>query len=88
MPGWVWFFIIVVGVPVVFGVAGDVVRRWFKLKEKQLALAAKHAAAQAAQSAAQIERLEQRVRVLERILTDRSTNLAMEIERLRDESLN
>ena len=33
----------------------------------------------------QVERLEERVRVLERIVTDRGTSLAAEIEALRDE---
>ena len=45
-------------------------------------------AEKAAQYAAKTERLEQRVAVLERILTDRSTNLADEIDRLRDSPLN
>ena len=39
----------------------------------------------AAQYAAQNERLEERVRVLERIITDRGTSLANEIEALRSE---
>lgn len=37
---------------------------------------------------AQTERLEQRVRVLERIVTDRGMALDEEIERLRDQPLN
>ena len=45
-------------------------------------------AEKAAQYAAQSERLEQRVAVLERILTDRSTHLSDEIERLRDAPIN
>ncbi|MCH8686053.1 hypothetical protein [Pedomonas mirosovicensis] len=88
MPDWILFFVIVVGIPVVFGVLGDVGKRWLKLKEKQLNLAVEQAGQQAAQSAARMERLEQRVRVLERIVTDRSGHLAEEIERLRDEPLN
>jgi len=42
----------------------------------------------AAQYAAQTERLEQRVRVLERIVTDKGMDLSAEIDRLRDASLN
>ena len=45
-------------------------------------------AEKAAQYAAQVERLEQRVRVLERVVTDRGTTLAHEIETLRDQPLN
>ena len=41
-------------------------------------------AEKAAQYAAQTERLEERVRVLERIVTDRGADLAQEIEGLRD----
>jgi hypothetical protein len=44
---------------------------------------AQSTAEKAAQYAAHTERLEERVRVLERILTDRGTSLAHEIEALR-----
>ena len=56
----------------------------FALKERQLATEASLVAEKAAQYAAQTERLEQRVRVLERIVTDRGQDLAGEIENLRD----
>lgn len=88
MPSWIWFFVIVVAVPVVFGVLADVARRWFKLRERQLDILAQQTSEQAARNSATVERLEQRVRVLERILTDRSAELAHEIERLRNEPLN
>lgn len=88
MPGWVWFFAIVVGVPVVFTFLGDMFKRWMKLKEKQLEIAATGAAERAAQQTAVIERLEARVRVLERIATDRGSALAGQIEALRDERIN
>jgi hypothetical protein len=45
-------------------------------------------AEKAAQYAAHTERLEQRVRVLERIVTDKGIEVADEIERLRDERVN
>jgi hypothetical protein len=41
-----------------------------------------------AQYAAHTERLEQRVRVLERIVTDKGLDLTDEIERLRDDRIN
>jgi hypothetical protein len=45
-------------------------------------------AEKAARYAAHTERLEQRVRVLERIATDKGVDLAGEIESLRDTPLN
>ena len=83
MPDWVMFFVIVVGLPVVAGVGGDIFKRWLKLKEKQLDHAAVLAADKDAAQAAHIERLEQRMRVLERIATDKGSDLAAQIEDLR-----
>jgi hypothetical protein len=57
-------------------------------REKRMELEANMLAEKAAQYAAKTERLEQRMAVLERIITDRSANLADEIERLRDQPLN
>lgn len=70
------------GLLAIFG--GVFLRPWFRLKEKQLATEATMVAEKAAQYAAQTERLEQRVRVLERIITDRGHDLAGEIENLRE----
>ena len=82
------FFMIVVGIPVIGGIAADMFKRWLKLKEKQLEHAASLAADKAAAQAAHIERLEQRMRVLERIATDKGTELSAQIEDLRDERMN
>jgi hypothetical protein len=87
-PGILAFFFIVVGLPVIFGVSGDVFKRWLKHKEAMLSALNEQTAERAAQYAAKTERLEQRVAVLERILTDRSTALGDEIERLRDRPIN
>ena len=75
------FFVIVV--PVVFGVGSDLLKRWLSHKERTMELMADRTAEKAAQYAAQVEKLEQRMRVLERIATDRGADLAMEIEDLR-----
>jgi uncharacterized protein YpmS len=83
MPAWIWFFVIVVGIPTIMGVLGDSYRRWLKHQEKRMALEAQITAEKAAQYAAHTERLEQRVRVLERIVTDKGIHLADEIEDLR-----
>ncbi len=88
MPSWIWFFVIVVGIPVVAGILGDTAKRWMKLKEKQLELQSRETAEKAAQYGAHVERLEQRVRVLERIAIDKGTHLAAEIENLREERMN
>lgn len=73
---------IMCGLLAIFG--GVFLKPWFRLKEKQLETEASLVAEKAAQYAAQTERLEQRVRVLERIITDRGHDLAGEIESLRD----
>jgi ABC-type phosphate transport system auxiliary subunit len=67
---------------------GVFVRPWFRLKERQMEIEAQMVAEKAAQYAAQTERLEQRVRVLERIVTDRGIAVADEIEKLREAPLN
>jgi hypothetical protein len=79
--------IIVVSVPI-FGMIHNGFKRWVDLKERQLELQSKDTAERTAQYAAHTERLEQRVRVLERIITDSGFTTATEIDRLRDESLN
>lgn len=81
------FPFIVLSIPIL-GIAAWVLTDWFRLKEKQVQAISAQAAEKAAQYAAKTERLEQRVAVLERILTDRSTVLADEIDRLRDQPLN
>lgn len=78
------FFMIVVGIPVIAGVGGDMYKRRLKLRERELELLGNQTAEKAAQYAAQTERLEQRVRVLERVVTDRGIALADEIDQLRD----
>ena len=84
----VGFFFVVVGIPVIFGVLGNIWKRKLALQEKQLEVEARMTAEKAAQYAAHTDRLEQRVRVLERIVTDKGIDVADEIERLRDQPLN
>ncbi len=78
------FFMIIVGIPVIVGVGGDMFKRWLKHKEKMAEALNHETAERAAQYAAHTERLEQRVRVLERIVTDKGLELSDEIEKLRD----
>ncbi|WP_406694210.1 hypothetical protein [Sphingomonas cannabina] len=63
-------------------------KTWVRHKEKMADVLTAQTAEKAAQYAAHTERLEARVRVLERIITDRGIAVAEEIEALRDEPLN
>ena len=76
--------IVVVGIPVVGGLLYETYRISLKHKEKMATAMNAQAAEKAAQYAAHTERLEQRVRVLERIVTDRGIDVATEIDQLRD----
>ncbi len=64
---------------------GSVFTRFMKFKERQLGLTADATAEKAAQYATHVQQLEQRVRVLERIATDKGADLAQQIEDLRIE---
>ncbi|WP_435418027.1 hypothetical protein WAB17_00175 [Parerythrobacter aurantius] len=55
-----------------------------KMAEMQVGATAEQTAEKAAQYASQIQRLEDRVQVLERIVTDGGYNVATQIEALRD----
>jgi hypothetical protein len=79
---------IVVAVPTVFLFAHSVIKRVIEYKQRQAELLADNTAEKAAQYASHVERLEQRMRVLERIATDKGVSLADQIEDLRDEKVN
>jgi hypothetical protein len=64
---------------------GTVFHRLMKYKERQLSLTADRTAEKAAQYASHVQQLEERMRVLERIATDKGADLAHKIELLRDE---
>ena len=55
-----------------------------KMAEMQVGATAEQTAEKAAQYVGQIQRLEDRVQVLERIVTDRGYDIATQIEALRD----
>jgi len=77
--------IVCVGLPVTLGIGGEMFKRWLKHKETMSTALNAQTAERAAQYAAHTERLEQRVRVLERIVTDRGIGLADQIDLLRDD---
>jgi hypothetical protein len=72
---------IIVGLPTIMLLV--VFNRFFKFREKKLEVEALHAAEKAAQYASRSTELEQRVRVLEQIVTDRGVETAAQIEALR-----
>jgi hypothetical protein len=66
-------------------ISAGIFGRWAKMKERQMEYQSQLSAEKAAQYAAHTERLEARVRVLERIATEKGADLASEIEALRDD---
>ena len=79
---------LVVGIIAVMGILAEAYRNRLAYKTRALEAQAKLSSENAAQSAAMAERLEQRVRVLERLATDKSTLLAREIEDMREPAVN
>lgn len=77
--------LIVIGIPVIGGLLHETYKIRLKHREKMATMLNAQAAEKAAQYAAQTERLEGRMRVLERIVTDRGIDVSDSIERLRDE---
>jgi type II secretory pathway pseudopilin PulG len=80
-PGEVMVALIIVGLPVILLMI--IASRFFRLREKSLEVEATLAAEKAAQYAARTNELEQRVRVLEQIVTDRGAETAAQIDALR-----
>jgi hypothetical protein len=72
---------IVVGLPTIMLMMAF--NRFFKFRERKLEIEALNAAEKAAQYASRSSELEQRVRVLEQIVTDRGAETAAQIEALR-----
>lgn len=76
--------IVVIGLPTIMLMVG--INRFFKFREKKLEVEALNAAEKAAQYAARTHELENRVRVLEQIVTDGGAETAAQIEALREPS--
>ena len=74
---WIWVLIPLAAI----GIAPF--KMWIRVKERQLDAQTNLAAEKSAQYAAHTDRLEQRVRVLEQIITDRGVETAAQIEALR-----
>jgi hypothetical protein len=80
MASWIWVLIPLAAI----GIAPF--KMWIRVKERQLDRQSELTAEKTAQYAAHTERLEARVRVLERIATDKGVDLSEEIEALRDKT--
>jgi len=80
-PGEVMIALIVIGLPTIM--LFYAFHRFFKFREKKLEVDSLMAAEKAAQYASRSSELEQRVRVLEQIVTDRGAETAAQIEALR-----
>ena len=72
---------VIVGVLIVIG---ESFKRWVGYKQRKMELEAEASRARLSERGDYGEMLEQRIRVLERIATDRGLDLAHEIEALRD----
>ena len=77
MASWIWVLIPLAAI----GIAPF--KMWLAIKERQIIAQTDLAAEKSAQYASHVERLEQRVRVLEQIATDRGVETAAQIEALR-----
>ena len=77
----IFLAMIIIGLPVILLMI--IANRLFKLRERKLEVEALHAAEKGAQYAAHTSELEQRVRVLEQIVTDGGAQTAAQIEALR-----
>jgi hypothetical protein len=84
-PEAVFIALIVIGLPVML--LTIIANRYFKLREKKLEVEAGLAAEKAAQYASRSHELEERVRVLEQIVTDSGAQTAAQIEALRSKPL-
>ena len=78
---WIWVLIPLAAI----GIAPF--KMWLRVKERQIGAQTTLAAEKSAQYASHVERLEQRVRVLEQIVTDGGYDTAAQIEALREPRL-
>lgn len=75
---------IIIGLPVLMLML--IANRYFRLREKKLEVEATLAAEKAAQYASRSVEVEQRVRILEQIVTDSGAQTASQIEALRQQA--
>jgi hypothetical protein len=76
---WIWVLIPLAAI----GIAPF--KMWLRMKERQIETQSSLAAEKSAQYAQLVERIDARVRVLEKLATDRGVETAAQIEALRDQ---
>ncbi len=81
-PTAVMLALVMIGLPTIMLML--IAHRFFKFREKKLEIEAMNAAEKAAQYASRSHELEERVRVLEQIVTDGGVQTAAQIEALRE----
>lgn len=81
------FCALVIGIISVAGIMLDAYKRRLTNREKELELRTRLAEADGARGAGQVAEMEDRLRVLERIATDRRHMLADEIDQLREKEI-
>ena len=77
---------IVIGLPVGLGIWSDLYKRRLAHEERKLELMSGELAKNSVAQAAHAREMEQRLRVLEQIVTDRGVETASQIEALRDKA--
>jgi len=77
---WIWVLIPLAAI----GIAPF--KMWLRIKEKQILAQSDLAAEKSAQYAQHMERFEQRLRIVEQIVTDSGAQTAAQIEALRDQA--
>ena len=82
--GLIFSFVVVISI-IALGFGSSMHKRQIAYKERKDALERERSGSNSSASEERIKHLEDRVRVLERLATDRGTTLADEIEALRDE---
>jgi hypothetical protein len=75
---------LILGIIGVLAIVASVVKRAISLQERKLEILAGRTAEKAAQYAAHNGELEERLRVVERIVSDKGYDVALQIEALRD----
>jgi hypothetical protein len=81
-PDTIWIFIPLMGMSI--PITAIILKHRQSLERIRVSALDKHDGARSAQQDARIEMLEDRIEVLERIITDNSVNVAAQIEALRD----
>jgi predicted amino acid dehydrogenase len=75
---------LMVGIVGIAAIVGSVIKRLISLQERKIEVLAGQTAEKAAQYASHNRELEERLRVVERIVSDKGYDIALQIDALRD----